>query len=67
MENTMLLFMVFDWDLVKKDDFAGMCTVPCRDIPRLQGTGAEQQRAMVLEILYSSAICIVLYKLIAYR
>lgn len=46
----MLLFTVFDWDLVKKDDFAGMCIVPCRDMPRLQGTGAEQQRAMILEM-----------------
>jgi hypothetical protein len=46
----MLLFTVFDWDLVKKDDFAGMCIVPCRDIPRLQGTGAEQQKAMILEV-----------------
>jgi hypothetical protein len=46
----MLLFTVFDWDLVKKDDFAGMCIVPCSDIPRLQGTGAEQQRAMILEV-----------------
>ena len=45
----MLLFTVFDWDLVKKDDFAGMCIVPCRDIPRLQGTDAEQRKAMILE------------------
>jgi hypothetical protein len=35
---------------VKTDDFAGLCIVPCRDIPRLQGTGAEQQRAMILEM-----------------
>ena len=43
----MLLFTIFDWDLVKKD---GICIVPCRDIPRLQGTGAEQQSAMILEM-----------------
>ena len=46
----MLLFTIFDWDLVKKDDFAGMCIVPCKDIPRLQGTDAEQQRAIILEV-----------------
>ena len=45
----MLLFTVFDWDLMKEDDFAGMCIVPCKDIPRLQGTDAGQQRAMILE------------------
>ena len=46
----MLLFTVFDWDLMKEDDFAGMCIVPCKDIPRLQETDAEQQRAMILEM-----------------
>ena len=27
-----------------------MCIVPCRDIPRLQGTDAGQQRAMILKV-----------------
>ena len=43
----MLLFTVFDKDIVKRDDFAGMCIVPCKDIPRL-GTDAEQRS--ILEV-----------------
>ena len=45
----MLVFTVFHRDLVRMDGFAGMCIVPCRDIPRLQGTDAERQRAMIFD------------------
>ena len=48
-ENTMLVFTVSHRDLVRTDGFAGMCIVPCSNIPRLQGTNAERQRAMIFD------------------
>ena len=35
MEGTVLLLSVFDHDIVGANDFAGMCVVACKDIPRL--------------------------------
>ena len=46
MENTMLLLAVFDQDVIK-DDFAGVCVVPCKDIPRL---GADDEQRSILEV-----------------
>ena len=45
----MLVFTVFHQDLIRTDRFVGMCIVPCSDIPRLQGTDAERQRAMIFD------------------
>ena len=50
-ENTMLVFTVFHRDLIRTDRFVGMCIVPCSNIPRLQGTDAERQRAMIFDSL----------------
>ena len=42
----MLLLAVFDQDLIE-DDFAGICVVPCKHIPRV-GEGDEQR--VILEV-----------------
>ena len=34
-EGTVLLLSVFDHDVVGSNDFAGMCVVACKDIPRI--------------------------------
>ena len=43
----MLLLAVFDQDVITEDDFAGMCVVPCKDIPRL---GADDEQRAILEV-----------------
>ena len=45
--NTMLVFTVFHRYLAGTDGFVGMCIVPCSNIPRLQGTDAERERAVI--------------------
>ena len=37
-EGTVLLFSVFDHDIVGANDFAGMCVVDFRDIPQLSSS-----------------------------
>lgn len=34
-DGTVLLLSVFDHDLVGSNDFAGMCVIACKDIPRI--------------------------------
>ena len=45
-ENTILLLAVFDQDVIE-DDFAGVCVVRCKDIPRL---GADDEQRAILEV-----------------
>ena len=42
----MLLLAVFDQDVIE-DDFAGVCVVRCKDIPRL---GADDEQRAILEV-----------------
>ena len=42
----MLLLAFFDQHVIE-DDFAGMCAVPCKDIPRL---GADDEQRAILEV-----------------
>ena len=40
-DGTVLLLSVFDHDLVGSNDFAGMCVVACKDIPRMASPQAS--------------------------
>lgn len=44
-EGAVLLLTVMDHDTFGRDDFAGMCVVSCRDIPRL-GSVTEHHAIM---------------------
>lgn len=41
MDGAILLLSVFDHDVVGTNDFAGMCVVACKDIPRLVSAEAS--------------------------
>lgn len=40
-DGAVLLLSVFDHDLVGSNDFAGMCVVACKDIPRMNSPHAS--------------------------
>ena len=40
-DGTVLLLTIFDHDVIGSNDFAGMCVVACKSIPRLRSTKAS--------------------------
>lgn len=58
-EGTVLLLSVFDHDVVGTNDFAGMCVVACKDIPRMASPeaslidpNAPQRKNMTLPLFH---------------
>ena len=56
------MLAVFDYDMISSNDFAGLCVVACKDIPRLDSgiaslgdPDAQVRKNLVLPLIHISA------------